>query len=198
MGDDGGYIVTIKELLERFKWPLALSLVGVVLILGGLFSSHESKPQAYPQESVVTPKIITVDVSGAVKQPGVYKLTEGARIEEAITAAGGFDNDADSIFVSKDLNLAQKITDGSKIYIPRQGEQVSGVTQVVGAVNASNIGKISINSASQSELESLSGIGPVTASKIISNRPYNNLQELVDEKIVPSKTFDKIKDQLSI
>lgn len=193
---------------DRFKLPIALSLVGVVLIIGGIFASglNRQKPihpsdggKDYPKESLVqTQKTISVDVSGAVSKPGVYRLNEGSRIEDAITAAGGFSNTANQEYISKYLNLAQKLVDGSKVYVPVEGESFSGSSSAsagqTGVAGVQN--KVNINTASQSELEALSGIGPVTASKIISDRPYQSVDELVSKKVMSKAIFEKIKDMV--
>lgn len=186
----------LLNLLDRFKLPLALSLVGIVLIIGGLFIGN-SKPKTYPAASIVenpAVKLISVDVSGAVNKPGVYQLKNGSRIEDAVSAAGGFSSDANSEYVAKVLNLAQKLVDGSKLYIPKNGEEVAGA--VNGIAGSSN--KININTASSSELDSLPQVGEATVQKIISNRPYQTVDELLSKKAVTKSVFDKIKDQLVV
>ena len=191
---------TILNFLERFKLPLALSFLGLVLIIGGIFASGINKSQVkeYPKESLVEgQKMILVDVSGAVKSAGVYKLADGSRIEEAVKAAGGFSEDSDKNYISKYINLAQKLVDGTKIYIPAVGESVSAAK--VGQVAGTNTSaKININTATQSELESLASVGPVTASKIISGRPYQKIEELTDKKIIGKAIFEKIKDSIVV
>ncbi len=186
-----------KTVIEHFKLPIALSLIGLVLIIGGIVASGltTQKPRDYPKESIVqskSQKQISVDVSGAVNKPGVYKLNEGDRIQEAIKAAGGFSATANQEYIAKSLNLAQKLSDGGKIYVPAVGETGS-VTQPAGGNTQS---KVNINSATQSELEALPGIGPVTASKIISDRPYQDIQELLTKKEVSKAVYEKIKDSL--
>ena len=191
---------TITNFFEKFKLPLALSFLGLVLILGGIFASglNEAQVKEYPKESLIEgQKMISVDVSGAVKAAGVYQLTDGSRIEEAINAAGGLSEDADKEYISKYINLAQKLIDGTKVYIPALGESISAVQ--VGQVAGTNTSaKININTALQSELESLAGVGPVTASKIISGRPYQRIEELIDKKIIGKAVFEKIKDQIVV
>jgi len=186
-------------MLDKFKLPIALSLVGLTLIIGGIFASGINKQTAkdFPKGSLVeSTKVISVDVSGAVLQPGVYKLNDGSRIEEAIKVAGGFSSTANQEYISKYLNMAQKLSDGMKIYVSFAGDPISpssyvGQGTVVG-VNTQ--AKININTASQSELEALPGIGPVTASKIISDRPYQSVEELLSKKIISKTVFGKIKD----
>ncbi|QQG43093.1 MAG: helix-hairpin-helix domain-containing protein [Candidatus Daviesbacteria bacterium] len=188
--------------LERYKLPVALSLVGIVLILGGVFiSNSKSSQKQFPQESVVTGSLqLAIDVSGAVEKPGVYKLEASSRVEDAINAAGGFTDQANIIFISKQLNLARKLTDGMKIYVPFVGEKDTdlAVSQNVAGVSATSTAPVNINAASQNDLEALPGIGPTTAGKIISNRPYQSIEELLNKKIVGKAVFTKIKDQISI
>lgn len=191
---------TIINFLEKFKLPLALSFLGLVLIIGGIFASglSNARNKDYPKESLVdSQKMISIDVSGAVVTPGVYKLTDGSRIEEAVNAAGGFSPDSDKEYISKYINLAQKLVDGTKIYIPVVGESISAAQ--IGQVAGTNTSaKININTAAPSELESLTGVGPVTASKIISGRPYQRIEELIDKKIIGKAVFEKIKDSIVV
>src|SRR3989338_1061661 len=188
------------EILDKFKIPIGLSLVGIILITGGLLlgSKKDMSPKEdFPKESLVSSQI-TVDVSGAVVNPGVYKLEAESRVEDAIKAAGGLAEQASGEYVSKSLNLAQKISDGVKIYIPYQGEKISGQASVGIVAGVKSDSGVNINSSTQAELEALPGIGPVTASKIISGRPYGKVSDLLDQKIVPKATFEKIKDSLSL
>ncbi len=189
-------------LLDRFKLPIALGFVGLILIIGGLVSgSFSAKPKAYPKESLAvpaTPKPIKVDISGAVQKPGVYDLKEGARVEDAITAGGGFLDRVNQEYVAKNLNLASKLTDGTKLYIPFEGETVSANTGNSGSSGVGTSGMVNINTASDSELDSLPGIGQVTAAKIIQNRPYAEVEDLLNKKVVSKSVYDKIKDRITI
>lgn len=203
-----------REKLDQFKLPIGLSVVGIVLIVGGMFASGLTKQpstssgQNFPKESLVQPsqKQISVDISGAVEKPGVYKLSDGSRIEDVVKMAGGFSKEANTEYISKYLNMAQKISDGSKIYVPLQGEQavanqagVVGGTTSLSGVNSTGVksgAKVNVNTATQAELEALPGIGPVTASKIISDRPFGSVEELLSKKVLGKSVFEKIKDQL--
>lgn len=130
---------------------------------------------------------IAVDVSGEVVKPGVYRINAGSRVEDVLQVAGGLAVGADIEWVDKNINRALKLVDGQKVYIPRKG-----------VVNASQTSAVNINSADQRELESLPGVGPVTAQKIISGRPYQNVSELVGRKILSQRVFDEIKDKISL
>ena len=188
--------------IEKYKFPLALSFVGLVLIIGGIFTTglNKQKPKDFPKESIVESKTISVDVSGAVKTPSVYKLSENSRIEDAISASGGFTDNYNKEYVSKSLNLAQKLSDGSKIYVPFEGEAASSVQSAIGQVAgvSTQSEKVNINTASDAQLDKLSGVGPVTSSKIISGRPYQSVEDLLSKKILSKSVFEKVKDSLVV
>ncbi len=188
-----------KVKLESYKLPIGLILVGVVLIVGGLFLNPQ-KPPEFPKESIVesTSKVIKVDISGAVMRPDVYELTEGSRVDDLIKRAGGLKLSANQEFVAKNINRAQKVVDGAKYYIPQQGETVTSSSSFISgsAVAGAVTSMVNINTASQKELEALSGVGPVTASNIIQNRPFSSVEDLLNKKIVNKGTFEKIKGSI--
>lgn len=134
---------------------------------------------------------LTVDVEGAVARPGVYTLPQGSRVEDAITAAGGLGSSADEVLYAKTINRAAKIVDGAKLYIPAKGDNSPGTQGAVSTL-------VNVNAANQSELESLPGVGPVTAQKIIDNRPYQTLDDLVTKKAIGASLYDKLKNSLSL
>ncbi len=140
---------------------------------------------------------IVVDVSGAVKKPGLYTLHSSSRIANALDAAGGLSKEADLGFIAKNLNLADKVTEGEKIYFPpiqkETDTQVSSENQISGMNNL-----ISINSASADELDTLPGIGEKLAAKIIDGRPYQKIEELNTRVKIGESVFNKIKDAVKI
>lgn len=188
----------VSQILLEYKYPLLICLVGLVLVLGGMFKAHwvnkeVSKPSKDLSRSIVTsPGVIEikVDLSGAVKKPGVYSMPANSRVEDVIKTGEGFSEDANQEYISKSLNLSQKISDGLKIYVPFEGESFSNPS--------SADAKVSINKAQEKELESLPSIGEVTAQKIISARPYSSLDELISKKAIPKSTFEKIKDLIDL
>ena len=142
---------------------------------------------------------VYVDVAGAVASPGVVKLTEGDRIDDAISAAGGLSGDAD---VSQ-LNRASKVTDGLKVYVPRVGESSVAMGNAgEGSSTTGGSGLVSINTASQAELESLTGIGPSTAQSIIDDRakngPFSSLEDLMRVSGIGEKKFANLKDSICL
>lgn len=145
-----------------------------------------------------------VDVDGAVASPGVYRLKDGARVAQAIDAAGGLTPDADLT----GLNRASKVADGQKIYVPKVGEQaaVAGDGADGGAAASPGVGDatglVNINTASASELQTLSGIGPSMAQSIIDERTQNGAFTSVDDLMrvsgIGEKKFAKIKDCICV
>jgi len=150
-------------------------------------------------------KMIHVDVEGGVERPGVYGLPLGSRVDDAIRIAGGISSEVDADGLAKQLNRASVLVDGAKVYVPKKGE-VQGVVNsmshnpdpLLQRQTTSQNGLININTASENELDSLPGVGPVTAKKIIDNRPYQTLEELVSKKSLGQALFEKIKGKLSL
>lgn len=170
----------------------------------GLFATNNTNSEdivfeANSEKNSVEVITILVDIEGAVVRPGVYKLPQGSRIQDGLISAGGLSAKADREYIAKNFNLATPLTDGAKIYVPNISEAVDGVS----VLNASSEGiivgaLININSSSQSQLEELPGIGPVTAQKIIAGRPYSSVDELLNKKIVGAKVFEEIKGKISV
>ncbi len=211
-------IQNITPYFRKYAIPLSLGLIGVIFLGYGLiqssvknnvedlvFTSDSDSTESVKSAAVISE--ITVDISGAVNTPGVYSLSEGSRVKDAIETAGGLSDAADTEFVQRSFNLAAKLQDGSKLYIPEIGESIGSSSTNLGIMSSTPLRQgfegqagslININSASESELDTLSGVGPVTVGKIIDNRPYNTLEELVSKKAVSRSVFEKIKDQISL
>ncbi len=188
---------TIREWVEAHRWAVLLALVGVTLVGIGVFWTQTQEEQAPVQVLSATATVaaeLVVDISGEVVRPGVYKLPVGSRIEDALRASGGVTEGADTDYIEKYLNRAAKLSDGQKLYIPSRD---AGKTQELKKSFAQRAKTLNINSASSGELEGLPGIGPVTAGKIIAGRPYQNISELVEKKVVGQKVYDQIKDRIS-
>jgi competence protein ComEA len=132
---------------------------------------------------------IVVDVGGAVARPGLVRLRAGDRIGDAIEAAGGFGPRVDIAESGRSLNLAQPLSDGLKVVVPELG--ASGAPRA-----APDDGRIDLNAADQAALESLPGIGPVTATKIIEARteqPFRAVEDLRDRGIVGDAVYADIE-----
>jgi competence protein ComEA len=145
---------------------------------------------------------VIVDVAGAVEKPGVYQLDEGARLVDALAAAGGLASTADRIWISRYINLAQKLSDGSKIYIPGEDEDQPQIRQEFstgeGVVRGVAAGVVSINNANLSELDALWGIGEKRGQAIIDGRPYSRLEELTERRVIPKNVFERNLEKLSL
>jgi competence protein ComEA len=199
-----------NELFFKYRFQILFFLIGAILIGLGLLLVKDSRITSSKIEVLESTTEglgedleIVVEVAGAVERPGVYKLTKGVRIEDALISAGGISADADRIWMEKSLNRAAKLIDGQKIYIPRKDEQISGVStsnlggyQTISSSQGS--GLVNVNAASQKELESLWGIGPVTAQNIVEQRPYSSVEELLTKKILKSNVYERNKDKLSV
>lgn len=190
-------ILKYLPLLKKHWLPLSLGALGMIFFaygLIGLFSSNQSASEEIvfeANEGSSETKSIFIDIEGAVVRPGLYKLPADSRIQDGLVVAGGLSATADREHISKNVNLATKLVDGTKIYIPFVGEAVGGTAVPNGLIN--------INFASESQLkDGLLGVGPATAQKIIAGRPYGSVDELLTKKIVGSKVFDQIKDKVSV
>ncbi|MFO7152262.1 MAG: helix-hairpin-helix domain-containing protein [Bacillota bacterium] len=137
---------------------------------------------------------IVVHVAGAVKNPGVYELEEGSRVIDAVEAAGGYMPEADV----SGINLAKKLQDEDKIYVPEQGE-VPGTGDASGS---SSDGRVNINTADLQELDKLPGIGPALAQRIIDYRnqhgPFKSVEELKNVSGIGEKRFEELKNLVKV
>lgn len=197
---------------QVYKIPIilgSLSLLCIALSVTIFIKSYQvSEPITFSSDTpeqatvagVAASNSLMIDIEGAVVNPGVYQLPFGSRVEDAIVAAGGFSRYADADAIARVLNRAAKLSDGAKLFIPRISDRPVGQeTSVMAESGATvNSGMVSLNSASQSELEALSGVGPATAKKIIAGRPYQTLDEVVHKKAMSQMLFTKLKDQLSL
>lgn len=212
-------------ILEKYRLPIGVFLVGAVLVGGGVLVLVNARPRPPEIQKIESSKLdeatvsatpsraqekIKVDIAGAVLNPGVYELGENARVEDALAAAGGLSDEADQVWVAKNLNLATKLSDGDKLYIPKVGEgappsstEPGGVVSGTETSPASNCSRVNINTASAATLdECLSGIGPAYAQRIIeyreAHRGFKNIEEIQEVRGIGPKTFEKIKDQITV
>ena len=143
--------------------PVLIAVVAAVVAGGFVMVLRASTPVPVPIEVVdatpepTVPPHVVVDVEGAIARPGVVRLPAGARVADAIAAAGGLTPDADRTAINK----AAPLRDGARVYVPRFGE-----VPPAGSVGTGSEGKLDINQASAAQLEALPGIGPSTASRI--------------------------------
>ncbi len=143
-----------------------------------------------------------VDVAGAVSRPGLYALPPGSRVADAIRAAGGYGPRVDAAAAAASLNLAEVLHDGAKLTVPERGASkpaAPGSTATGGGGGGS--GRIDLNRASATELDTLPGVGPVTAAKIIAareERPFQTVDELVARKVVSASVLAKIRGLVTV
>ena len=218
----------MKQISKKQK--IILMFLGIIAVIGITYYSYtneknieisqenelevENETNEINVDEENSEKIATikVHVSGAVKNEGVYELEEDARIADAIEKAGGVTDIANM----KNVNLASKLEDGMKIYIPKQGEDVlennleensnNKETTLGGSGTNSNVGnekgKININKATKEELDTLPGIGESTAQKIIKYREehgsFKNIEELKEVKGIGDAKYEEIKDLVNI
>lgn len=149
---------------------------------------------ALKEEDIISEETpVTVDVDGCVVNPGVYTLEPDSRVDDAIRAAGGLSEGADT----KSINKAKMLSDGEKIYVFREGEENISA----GYSFEETTGLVNINTASKETLMTLNGIGEVYSQRIIdyrSDKKFKSIDEIKNVKGIGDKTFEKIKDSITV
>ncbi|MGE5227150.1 MAG: helix-hairpin-helix domain-containing protein [Planctomycetaceae bacterium] len=145
------------------------------------------------------PAELIVDVAGWVRHPGVYRFDPGARIVDAVERAGGARDGADLMV----LNLAAPLTDGQQVLVPKKGQTVAPVgTSAGGTVAGATGGLVNINTADEPTLETLNGVGPVTAAAIIKyreeNGPFATVDQLDAVSGIGPATLEELRDQVTV
>lgn len=170
------------------------SIVGIIKLsaFGSNYQAKSKEPTVKLQRSTFTNTAIVVDIEGAVEKPGVYELPNRSRLLTALKKAGGLSVGADRYLIAKNFNLAKKLSDEEKIYLPFLEERDQNILGVYHSTLTN------INTASISQLELLPGIGPARAQKIIDNRPYQQLEELITKKILGEGTYAKLVELISL
>lgn len=161
--------------------------------------SKETSTEKEEKEESPEQDLITVDVKGAVKSPGIYDLPVGSRVHDAVQKAGGLTEEADS----KSLNLAQKVSDEALVYVPTKGEEAASQQAASGtSPSTSKDKKVNLNKASLEELKQVKGLGGKRAQDIIDHREANGKFKSVDElkKVsgIGAKTIEKLKDHVTV
>jgi len=190
-GEIAGLIVVLVAVLGGAGLWYARSLpkpVTIAAVRAGV--GHAASASSSPVPTLI------VDVAGAVRQPGVYEFSEGERVIDAIERAGGPRAKADLGL----LNLAAPLTDGTQILVPVAGPP--GAPTIGGTPDSSAGGLLNINSASETELETLSGIGEVLAATIVEyreqNGPFASVDDLEDVSGIGPATLEEIRDQVTV
>ena len=211
----------MEAIIEKIKeYKIIVMCTGLGLLVGGFFRlkpapqtpvketnlqaevaavSKDLLTEKEVKEEPLEQDLITVDVKGAVKSPGIYDLPVGSRVNDAVQKAGGLTEQADS----KSLNLAQKVSDEALVYVPTKGEAAASQQTVSGtASSTSKEKKINLNKASLEELKQVKGLGGKRAQDIIDHRETNGKFKSVDElkKVsgIGAKTIEKLKDYVTV
>ena len=215
----------MKAIIEKIKeYKIIVICAGLGLALGGFFllkpstqkpvtetnlqaevaavskdSSSEKEIKKEEKDESAEQDLITVDVKGAVKSPGIHDLPVGSRVHDAVQKAGGLTEEADS----KSLNLAQKVSDEALVYVPTKGEEAASQQAASGtASSTSKEKKVNLNKASLEELKQVKGLGGKRAQDIIDHREANGKFKSVDElkKVsgIGAKTIEKLKDYVTV
>lgn len=182
------------EFIYKHKTIIGIILVILIAFGAGLtiYQTEKSKDNLAASDEKIE---LNIDIEGAVKNPGVYTFKNGSLIQDAINAAGGLLETADNELLAKELNRAELLKNNQKIVIPSKPQptpQVAGETTT---------GKININTASLEQLDTLPGIGPVYAQRIIDYRKkksFSSLEEILEIQGIGEKTFAKFKDLITI
>ena len=208
----------MEAIIEKIKeYKIIVICTGLGLLVGGFFLLKPapqtpvketnlqaevvavSKDSLTEKEEPLEQDLITVDVKGAVKSPGIYDLPVGSRVNDAVQKAGGLTEQADS----KSLNLAQKVSDEALVYVPTKGEEVTNQQTNSGVPSStSKDKKVNLNKASLEELKQVKGLGGKRAQDIIDHRETNGKFKSVDElkKVsgIGAKTIEKLKDYVTV
>lgn len=213
------WIMSYPKILKKIKkfWleiilisiALVVTISSIVLYLlstaKGIDNINDNTSTAFETDTKL--EKMYVDVSGAVNDPGLYEASNTDRLKNLIEKAGGLTPDADKDFFAINFNLANRVVDEQKIYIPTvwevsNGYYIDNTTQTNKPLSNRNndlsLETISVNEATLEELDTLPGVGKITAQKIIDNRPYGALQELIDRKILGKTVYENIKILIGI
>ncbi|MGQ7419748.1 ComEA family DNA-binding protein [Streptococcus suis] len=216
-------IKTYIEMLKEYKWQIALPAVAGLLMATFLIFSQPAKSDQtgltdFPQteqasssqeqtEETSTEESeelsqLTVDVKGAVEKPGLYTLEAGARVNDAVEAAGGLTSQADP----KSINLAQKLSDEAVVYVASKDENISVVASTTASSAMSPEEKstslVNLNTATEADLQTISGIGAKRAADIIAYREANggfkSVNDLNNVSGIGDKTIESIRPYVTV
>ncbi|HFI2439399.1 TPA: helix-hairpin-helix domain-containing protein [Streptococcus suis] len=216
-------IKTYIEMLKEYKWQIALPAVAGLLLTTFLIFSQPAKSDQtglpdFPQTEQTSnsselveetstevskePSQLVVDVKGAVAKPGLYTLEAGARVNDAVEAAGGLTSQADP----KSINLAQKLSDEAVVYVASKDENISVVASTTASSAMSqeekNTNLVNLNTATEADLQTISGIGAKRATDIIAYREANGGFKSVDDlnnvSGIGDKTMESIRPYVTV
>ncbi|MFA5967522.1 MAG: helix-hairpin-helix domain-containing protein [Patescibacteria group bacterium] len=186
------------KVLDKIALPLGIILT-ISLLLGAYFIIKYSNSST---KTTNASEQVTIDIAGAVQTPGVYNFTTGQIIEDAIKQAGGLTDQADLELMARTVNRAAELQNHGKIYIPVKGEVNYSVAGSTSSSTTAVAGPVNINTANSAELDTLPGIGPVTAGYIIDYRtkkgPFKKKEDLMKVSGISATKYAKLKDLITI
>jgi len=200
-----------KEKWESWSLAVKGAVIAVVLLLlvavGGLLPKKEEAVEETEvvvttvlaektEESATLEAVVFVDIKGEVKKPGVYQMKAGDRVKDAIDAAGGLTEEADS----QKVNLAKRLEDQMVIVVPKVGEEVEEIPAGETSKEATKEGKVNINTATVEELKTLKGVGEKKAEAIIEYRKKNGSfqtkEDLMKVRGIGKKLFESFQERI--
>lgn len=227
MLEEGGSFNLLRQIGSYFRrHGSAFGLLSVLFVfIGGVILSHlvvrskgkpppefiKAEPEglSLPEEKGKTE--IVVDIAGSVQSPGVYEVPSDSRLQDLIEAAGGLSETVDELYLAREVNLAQKLFDSQKVYICSKDDvnrdycsEASGgssrgfITTGPSAGTGKQVTRINLNKATVDQIESLEGIGPVYAQRIIEGRPYQEVDQLLEVRGIGPKTLEKIREFVTV
>ncbi len=201
----------LKETVNRFKTDYGssikkIAILGILVIVifvaitvmngsDGATIDDSADNKSTENTEITSPEIY-IDIGGEVANPMLAKLPEGSRVEDAIQAAGGLTEDADL----SNINRAEFLQDGQKVFVPALADTSQLVEAGAGSVTETANTKVNINTADSTQLQTLNGVGPATAQKIIdyrtSNGRFSKIEDLKNVSGIGDKTFEKLKNYI--
>ncbi|MFT8870980.1 MAG: helix-hairpin-helix domain-containing protein [Sporolactobacillus sp.] len=208
-----------KRLQSKKGWIAAAAVLAGLIILFFYFSTQSAEKRAAavraeqvlartsssapqikkPSSPAVKASGVVVDVKGAVNRPGVYHLSAGSRVGDAIEQAGGVAGGGDT----RQVNFAQKLSDEMMVYVPHAGEtQPAAAASSVGETDSSSSAKVNVNTAGEQQLQNLPGIGPAKAKAILQYRQthgsFRTLDDLGNVSGIGEKILERIKPAATV
>ena len=200
-----------KEKWESWSLSAKAAVVGGILLIlvgvGGLFSKREESVEGTTvvettmlvektEVSTTQETVIFVDIKGAVKKPGIYQMKVGDRVKDALDAAGGLTEEADS----QKVNLAKRLEDQMAIVVPKVGEEAEEIPAGATSKEEAKEGKVNINTATVEELKTLKGVGEKKAEAIIEYRKKNGSfqtkEDLMKVRGIGKKLFESFQERI--
>jgi len=198
------------SLIRRYRGYILLSLAWLVALGGVIFGACQPKPSPLeilpppPRPTsapTAPPQPLQVYVTGAVHIPDVYELAPDSRVEDAIAAAGGATEEADV----EAINQAAPLSDGAHIHVPSLADHLptpppisTSTLQTLLSSPSTAAGSVDINTATAEDLQTMPGIGPALAQRIIEQRPYGSIEDVMRVSGIGEATFEKLKDLITV